>query len=611
MDNVTARINQVDLLLPNPALMSSSGAAISRAMAILRPVIMDERVLQFINSIRQQDMRTELLKIFWTVKDSGAEPPILIAEDNMITNRTYLTSISFLLSSPGIPHPDMMKMFDEIDRVFNTAQEEHIRAEAADIMHRFYPARGERMLDELRHALNIGQPDIPHDNEEVIRMIRQQPAIIPEQQQAQANAHLQDLRRPRTPFVDKKVIYDDSQNVHNTTINESVIAAARALIEEMVATVTFDGRYKFNVFRDDTVKSITYRLADVLKRFPKDVTILGDSKPCLHATEGCQNKQELQPRMTYRIQKDAKSTIEVSRFKPEEVDKYMEVIGMEDYIFPKNVVREGELGRRLEEIFLVTNRYLMDVFEDKVEEELLFYLELCGIPDAEMVWFEREEILKDLYVVIGNERQRDEDINEFLEEVFDDLFPDREMGSFIRRIKTASVRDVKLLDLLNAVWKFIHTKQGETFTEMKKRLKEEIVEGMGVCTSGVCAHLVSEIQGYFDEDKKPSLKIKMSLVDELKAKLTQNINTLAMEREVDPVMERDDFKKLIDEYIDASAKEILDGFTDDDIRMSGLSKQMIIDVAYKVYRVGEDMSDDDGDHEDRNHEDRNHEDRDD
>lgn len=603
MDNVSARINQVDLLLPNPALMSSSGAAISRSMAILRPVIMDERVLQFINSIRQQDMRTELLKVFWAAKDSGAEPPIPIAEDHIVTNRTYLTSISFLLSSPGIPHPDMMKMFDEIDRVFNTAQEEHIRAEAVDIMHRFYPARGERLLDELRHVLNIGQPDIPHDNEEVIRMIRrQQPAITPEQQQAQANAHLQDLRQDGRRRLDK-VIYDDSQNVHNTTINESVIAAARALIEEMVATVTFDGRYKFNVFRDDTVKSITHRLADVLKRSPKDVTILGDSRQSLHATEGCQDKQELQPRMTYRIQKDAKNTI-VSRFKPEEVDKYMEVIGMEDYIFPNNVVREGELGRRLEKIFLVTNRYFMGVFEDKVDEELLFYLDLCGIPDAEMVWFEREEILKDLYVVIGNERQRDEDINEFLEEVFDDLFPDREMGSFIRRIKTASVRDVKLLDLLNAVWKFIHTKQGKTFTEMKKRLKEEIVEGMGVCTSGVCAHLVSVIQGYFDEDKKPSLKIKMSLVDELKAKLTQNINTLAMEREVDPVMERDDFKKLIDEYIDSSAKEILDGFTDDDIRMSGLSKQMIIDVAYKVYRVGEDVSDDDGGREDRNHEDR-------
>lgn len=591
MDNVTARINQVDLLLPNPALMSSSGAAISRAMAILRPVIMDERVVQFINSMRQQDMRTELLKIFWATKDSGAEPPIPIAEHNTVTNRTYLTSISFLLSSPGIPNPDMMKMFDEVDCVFNAAQEEHIRAEAADIMHRFYPARGERMLDELRHVLNIGQPQIPHDNEEVIRMIRQQPAITPEQQQAQANAHLQDLRRLADDRrIDKKVIYDDSQNVHNTTINESVIAAARALIEEMVVTVTFDGRYKFNVFRDDTVKSITHRLADVLKRFPKDVTILGD-----------QDKQELQPRMTYRIQKDAKSTIEVSRFKPEEVHRYMEVIGMEDYIFPKNVARDGELGRRLEEIFLVTNRYLMGVFEDKVEEELLFYLDLCGIPDAEMVWFEREEILKDLYVVIGNERQRDEDINEFLDEVFEDLFPDREMGSFITRIKTASVRDVKLLDLLNAVWKFIHTKQGETFTEMKKRLKEEIVEGTGVCTSGVCAHLVSVIQGYFDEDKQPSLKIKMSLVDELKAKLTQNINTLAVEREVDPVMERDDFKKLIDEYIDTSAKEILDGFTDDDIRMSGLSKQMITDVAYKVYRVGEPVSDEDDDHEERGH----------
>ena len=569
MDNVTARINQVDLLLPNPALVSSSGDAISRAMAILRPVIVDERVVQFINSIRQQDMRTELLKIFWEAKDSGVEPPIPIAQDHIITNRVYLTSISFLLSSPDIPYPDMMKMFDEVDRLFNEAQEEYIRAEAADIMHRFYPERGERMLDELRRVLNNDQPQI---HEEVIRMIRRQqpeiPEITPEQQQAQA--HLHDMRR-----LDKKVIYDDSQNVHNTTINESVIAAARALIEKMVATVTFDGRYNFNVFRNDTVKSVTNHLAYVLNRFPEDVTILGD-----------QDKQELQPRMTYKIAKDAKSTGELSRFKPEEVDRYMEVIGLEDYIFPKNVVREGELGRRLEELFLVTNRYLRSVFEEKVQEEFLFYLDLTGIPDAEIIWFEREEIMKDMYVVIGNERQRDEDINEFLDEVFDDIFPDREMGSFIRRIKTGSVRDIKLLELLNAVWKFIHTKQGDTFTEMKKRLKEEIAEGMGVCTSGVCAHLVSVIQGHFEEDKHPSLKIKMSLVDELEAKLTQNINKLAMEREVDPVMERDDFKKLIDEYVDTNAKEILGGFTDDDIGMSGLSKQMVIDVAYKVYRVG-------------------------
>lgn len=581
-------MNQVDLLLSNPALMSSSGAAISRAMAILRPVIMDEHVVQFINSIRQQDMRTELLKIFWAAKDSGADPPIPIAEDHMITNRTYLTSISFLLSSPGIPHPDMMKMFDEVDRVFNAAREEHIRAEAADIMHRFYPARGERMLNELRHFLNIGQPHIPHDNETVIRMIRrQQPVTTPEQQQAQANARLQDLRRlANRRRLYKNVIYDDSQNVHNTTINESVIAAARALIEEMIATVTFDGRYKFNVFRDDTVRSITNRLADVLKRFPEDVTILGDG-----------DKQKLQPRMTYRVPKDARSTIEMSRFKPDEVDRYMEVIGMEDYIFPNNVVRDGALGRRLEEIFLVTNRYLTSVFEDKVEEELLFYLDVCGIPDAEMIWSEREEILKDLYAVIGNERQKDEDINKFLDEIFDDIFPNREMGSFIRRIKTSSVRDIKLLELLNAVWKFIHTKQGETFTEMKKRLREEILEGMGVCTSGICAHLVSVIQGYFDEEKQPSLKIKMSLVDELKAKLTRNINALAMEREVDPVMERDDFKKLIDEYVDMNVKDILDGFTDDDIRMSGLSKQMFIDVAYRVYSIDEDedLSDDDTD----------------
>jgi hypothetical protein len=377
--------------------------------------------------------------------------------------------------------------------------------------------------------------------------------------------------------------------VHNTTINESVIAAARALIEEMVATVTFDGRYKFNVFRDDTVKSITYRLAGVLKRFPKDVEILGDSSRS--------EKEQLQKRMTYKVEKDAKSTVEVvSRFKPDDTDRYMEVIGLDDYIFPKDVVRDGELGRRLEEIFLVTNQYLMSVFENKVEEELIFYLDVCGIEDAVKIWFDRNAILKDLNEVIGNkvignerERQRVEgdDINEFLNEVVDDIFPNIDMSRFIKIIKTGNVRDVKLLELLNAVWKFIYTKQGQTFTEMKKRLREEVLEGMEVCTSGMCAHLVSVIQGFFDEEKQPSLRIKMSIVDELKAKITQNINKLAMEKEVDPLMDRDDFKKLVDDYIEANAKEILDGFTD--IRMSGLSKKVIKDVAYKVYSLSVQM----------------------
>jgi len=58
------------------------------------------------------------------------------------------------------------------------------------------------------------------------------------------------------------------------------------------------------------------------------------------------------------------------------------------------------------------------------------------------------------------------------------------------------------------------------------------------------------------------------------------------------VMERDDFKKLIDEYVDMNAKDILGGFTDDDIRMSGLTKQMIINVAYRIYRINENVDED-------------------
>ena len=372
------------------------------------------------------------------------------------------------------------------------------------------------------------------------------------------------------------MVYYDRQNVHNSTINESVIVAARALIEQMVAVVTFDERYNFKVFRDDTVTSVTTRLASVLRRFPEDVTILGRNR-----------KQELQPKMTYRLAKGAKSTSEELRFKPEEVFLYMQVMGLQDFIFPDNVIRDGEQGKRLEEVFIATNRHLIDVFENAVDKdkELPLYLDMSGIPNALMIWLEREEISKNLYAVLDNGKAEKQDVEELLDEIFEDLFSDMEMGSLIRNIKTSSVRNIQLIDLLNAVWKFIHTKQGETFTEMKKRLREELLEAKGVCSSGICAHLVSVIQGYFDEDKHPELKIKMALEDELAAALTQNINALAMELEVDPVMEPGAFKRLIDKYVDANAQKIMAPY--DAVRRRGLSKQMITTLAYKVYRIYE------------------------
>jgi hypothetical protein len=368
---------------------------------------------------------------------------------------------------------------------------------------------------------------------------------------------------------DKKTIYNDSQNVHNTTINESVITAAKTLIEKMVATVTFDGRYKFNVFKDDTSISITNRLAEILNKNPEDVIIIGDN-----------GTHELQPRMTYKILKKDEikkdENIINSRFKPEDVEKYSDVFGLEDYIFPNNVVRDGELGRRLEEIFLVTNKYLIHVFEKEIEEELLFYLDICGIKDAELIWFERDEILNDLFMVIGNDLGNDRSVDVLNEVFINEVFKDMDnMNSFIDRVKTSNVRDINILELLNAVWKFIHTKNGETIIEMKKRFKEEILESMNVCTSGICAHLVSVIQGYFDEDIYPSLKIKISTIDEMKARIYRSINVIAMEKDIDPMIDHDDFKKLIDEYIEANVKLLSKEFD--------ISKEKIIDITYKMY----------------------------
>jgi hypothetical protein len=593
MENVLTRINQVKFILPNPALTTASHAVISQAKEVLKPVIEDERVVQFINAIHQQDLRTELLRSFWDAKTKGLEH----LEDHPITDDTYLTSLSFLLSAPGVTHIVMMKMFDEVERVFNSVQEGRLRAEAADIMLRFYPERSKKMFEVLRESdqlriktENVNTLSVREEYAKIERTIskRNERKLAEkkleelrksEQLKIQIETNLQNtIARARkiSDDLNDRMIYEDPQNVHNTTINMSVITAARALIKKMVATVTFDGRYTFNVFRNDTVETITKRLSDVLKKSP--ITISGE--------------QGLQPEMTFSFSEETKSTIESSRFRSDEITQYLRVIGNCDYVFPdhlfpEKVNRDSDLGRRLCEIFIATNKFLDHVFKNEVEKQFLFHLASCGIPDAEKIWSNRYDIWKDLNTVMRENEQKDKDIDEFLCEVVNDVFPasHKYLHHFNKRIKLGSVRDVKILQLLNAVWKFIHTKKGDTFIEMKKRLREEILEGMEVCTSGLCAHLVSVIQGYFDEDEEPSLKIRMSVVEELQGKLIHNINTLAIKRNVDPVLEYVDFKKLVDEYIDRNVEDILDEFTADSIKMNGLSKQMIITTVYRIYGI--------------------------
>jgi hypothetical protein len=383
------------------------------------------------------------------------------------------------------------------------------------------------------------------------------------------------LREMRLTLANKwAVVYNDSQNVHNATINESVITAARSLIEKMVATVTFDGRYKFNVFREDNVKSITYRLAKTLKKSPSDISIFE-----YNSTNSDTTRNKLQPKMTFNVKANAQSIIK-SRFKPEDIDQYDKVMFMRDYLFPPDVVREGENGRLLEEIFVCTNSFFS---RNCCNKDLPLYLNLSNIESVFSIWHNRSTILHELYKIIGNNKLRDNDINEFMSDVFDDLFPFQDMSSFINVIKTSTVRDIKLLELLNAVWKFIYTKQGVIFTELKNRLREEILESLEVCTSGVCAHLVSVIQGYFDDSLEPSLKIKISIIDEIKAKLTKNINKLAIEREIDPIVDSEEFKILIDEYVEENANDMLSGFTVEELEKTNVSKLRML--AYDIYVI--------------------------
>lgn len=107
-------------------------------------------------------------------------------------------------------------------------------------------------------------------------------------------------------------------------------------------------------------------------------------------------------------------------------------------------------------------------------------------------------------------------------------------------IQDMMVRGIKVTDLLLAVFSFIN--QHPSKEELLKRLKEELLEGSDKCSTGVATRIVNSIQGFTEND---SFSIRISEEESLLAKFKWCIEKTALENNVDPIVNPDNFKTII------------------------------------------------------------------
>jgi hypothetical protein len=271
------------------------------------------------------------------------------------------------------------------------------------------------------------------------------------------------------------------------------------------------------------------------------------------------------------------------RFETEDKHLYKHVMYHNSFTFPEHINRDGDKGRLLEEAFIATNRWLTFVSEEN-EEELVMYLYLTNIEDADIIWLRREEIQQELKQLIECP-----DVDNFIAKIQNHLFPlDESKTKIFQKIREGSLMEMELHEILNAVWKFINNKENKSqgiHLQMIERLKEELEDSANVCCSGVAARLISSIQGFFDVNKYPSLKIKISIDDEMKSKINTLISHKALTLEIDPLYDINEFKKMVDVAIEENAESMMNEFTSQDVALNGINKENILRLAYDLYNI--------------------------
>jgi len=569
-------IEQINL--PNSGLMYASIHDINRIMKLLSPVVTNEKIINFILRIIQQNLKDVMcIEIF---------SKLLLSPTFQICKNLYLRVLTVVLASPDATNEIVNKAFDKIDQIFDESDDETLKANAADIMLNYYPSRGERMLNILRtqNLLDLTEREIndPWQNNE--------------QDQGENLLNMMRLLNDRAEWTIGRskpeiLIYNDRENVHNSALNASIISACRSIMNMMITSIIFDGKYKIMVYEEDSIETIKNKLLSILTTIeepnkkpkqPKQIKIYGDNR-----------QERLQNKMTFEIMDDRVDACDSSvspitkfcrrRFETEDKHLFRSVMYHNSFTFPEHINREGDKGRLLEEAFIATNRWLNFVSEES-EEELVMYLYLTNIEDADIIWLRREEIQQELKQLIECP-----DVDNFIAKIQNHLFPlDESKTKIFKKIREGSLMEMELHEILNAVWKFINNKDNKSqgiHLQMIERLKEELEDSANVCCSGVAARLISSIQGFFDVNKYPSLKIKISIDDEMKSKINTLISQKALTLEIDPLYDINEFKKMVDVVIEENAESMMNEFTSQDVALNGINKENILRLAYDLYNI--------------------------
>ena len=574
-------IEQINL--PNSGLMYASIDDINHIMKLLSPVVTNEKIINFILKIIQQNLKDAMcIEIFSKLLHKG--PTFQICKN------LYLRVLTVVLASPDATNEIVNKAFDKIDQIFDESDDETLKANAADIMLNYYPSRGERMLNTLR-----GQ-DLPTEREMTIDPWQNNAAN--EQDQGENLLNMIRLLNDRTESKPKILIYNDRENVHNSALNASIVSACRSIMNMMITSIIFDGKYKIMVYEEDSIETIKNKLLSILINIgaltrSSQIKIYGDNR-----------QERLQNRMTFEISPSDSTQREdgewaivgddgSKRFETEDKHLYKHVLLRSaelrsvmyhnSFTFPEHINREGNKGRLLEEAFIATNRWLNFVNEES-KDELVMYLYLTNIEDADIIWLRREEIQQELKHLIECP-----DVDNFIAKIQNHLFPlDESKSKIFQKIREGSLMEMELHEILNAVWKFINNKENKSqgiHLQMIERLKEELEDSANVCCSGVAARLISSIQGFFDVNKYPSLKIKISIDDEMKSKINTLISQKALTLEIDPLYDINEFKKMVDIVIEENAEYMMNEFTSQDVALNGINKENILRLAYDLYNI--------------------------
>lgn len=366
----------------------------------------------------------------------------------------------------------------------------------------------------------------------------------------------------------KKSIYNDRQNVHASQINSSVLNAADKLIRIANSVINIGKKYQIRIFMNTKFEDILNQIATLEQCNLDEITIsckqpyisneIIPSKVEATNEKLCSKDTKLITTLEDFLQHQNNLNITIKKHTPpvlfihKDKEFYTQVYKRRDMIFPKlrdEDIKDIEKKKTLQKIFIATNQLLLNASE----QELDFYLNACGIINAREIWTCRTEIINSLNKILEKEdggavidsTQRNK-IDEFVDEMFETLFSKTNIKNsleFKKFLKIAKVRNIYLHDVLNAVWKFIHSHVDKD--ELLLRLKDELIDASSVCSTGVLARLINSIQGFTVDAE---LQISMSDIDELKAKIIHNINTELKNNQCDVIVDPEKSIEIITQW---------------------------------------------------------------